>query len=458
MTGLRTICCCALLLLSLVSSAGAEQLSICFFQCDATPPLGSPLCDGAVHGRPKQIVDPLSLRGVVLLGAGKPIVLCAVDWVGIGDGGYDAFRAGAGPGRRTPPSTGSQSTRLHQHDAPGCDFEAETLLAARGLSGAMFDVAFARETIRRAAEALRQSLAEPRPVTHLGVGVARVEKVASNRRVLGPDGNVKHVRYSADVDPEGRAAPEGVIDPRRAAGQLLERRQAGGRAELLRHASAELLRQGRRQLRLCRHGPRPARGGATRRAAHSLQRRLGQRGGRQVQRRRAGQPRRSWPGGWRPAWPRPGTAPSARRSPPATSIGASVDVRLPLRDMLEDQTPLVKLLDNSQAKTRDRVRAATDLVWAQRVKTGQPISLSCLRLGSADVLHMPGELFVEYQLAAEQMKPQATVCMAAYGDYGPGYIGTSIAYSQGGYETSYVSRVAPEVEGVLMGAMRELLK
>ena len=46
--------------------------------------------------------------------------------------------------------------------------------------------------------------------------------------------------------------------------------------------------------------------------------------------------------------------------------------------------------------------------------------------------------------------------MAAYGEYGTGYIGTKIAYTQGGYETGIVSRVAPEVEDVLMSAMREL--
>ncbi len=72
---------------------------------------------------------------------------------------------------------------------------------------------------------------------------------------------------------------------------------------------------------------------------------------------------------------------------------------------------------------------------------------------------MPGELFVEYQLAAQKMRPDAFVCMAAYGDYGPGYIGTAIAYTQGGYETgdSRVSRVSARVEPVLMGAMRYLL-
>jgi len=47
--------------------------------------------------------------------------------------------------------------------------------------------------------------------------------------------------------------------------------------------------------------------------------------------------------------------------------------------------------------------------------------------------------------------------MAAYGDYGSGYIGLKRSYPEGGYETGPVSRVAPEVEDVLMPAMRRLL-
>jgi len=74
------------------------------------------------------------------------------------------------------------------------------------------------------------------------------------------------------------------------------------------------------------------------------------------------------------------------------------------------------------------------------------------------VLHLPGELFVEYQLAAKAMRPDLHVMLAAYGDYGPGYIGTAAAYLEGGYETSArASNVAPEVEAVLMGAMQQLL-
>jgi hypothetical protein len=99
------------------------------------------------------------------------------------------------------------------------------------------------------------------------------------------------------------------------------------------------------------------------------------------------------------------------------------------------------------------------LSWLQRTKAGFQITTSCLKIGDLYILHMPGELFVEYQLAAQKMLPDKTVCMATYGEYGPGYIGTKIAYSQGGYETSErASRVGPEVEAVLMKAMRELLK
>jgi hypothetical protein len=128
--------------------------------------------------------------------------------------------------------------------------------------------------------------------------------------------------------------------------------------------------------------------------------------------------------------------------------------------------PLSKLYNvkDLQARVADkklpdgeRMKAARNLAWAKRCDAGDKIDLSCLHIGPAYILHMPGELFVEYQLAAEKMRPKSPVLMAAYGDYGPGYIGTAIAYTQGGYETGPVSRVAPGVEDVLMRALRELL-
>ena len=119
---------------------------------------------------------------------------------------------------------------------------------------------------------------------------------------------------------------------------------------------------------------------------------------------------------------------------------------------------LARLKDQT-AKPAARGTAAVELAWLQRCKAGDPIDLGCLRIGPARVLHLPGELFVEYQLAAQQVRPDLFVALAAYGDYGPGYIGTEVAYAEGGYETSKpASLVAPGVERVLTDAIRRLLR
>jgi hypothetical protein len=132
-------------------------------------------------------------------------------------------------------------------------------------------------------------------------------------------------------------------------------------------------------------------------------------------------------------------------------------VQLPTAPHL-DAAQLRRVLEDPQAEERDRLTASTKLAYVLRRQSGAPIELSRLKLGKAYVLHMPGELFVEYQLAAQQMRPDDTVCMAAYGDYGTGYIGTEIAYAQGGYETQpSSSNTAPQVEQVLLDGIRKLL-
>jgi hypothetical protein len=120
---------------------------------------------------------------------------------------------------------------------------------------------------------------------------------------------------------------------------------------------------------------------------------------------------------------------------------------------------LLATLENKAAKVSERAKAANDLVWLRRCQAGDTIDVACLRLGPARVLHLPGELFVEYQLAAQGMRPDLFVAVAAYGDYAPGYIGTEAAYPQGGYETSPASSlVAPGVERVLTDTVRRLLR
>jgi hypothetical protein len=131
-------------------------------------------------------------------------------------------------------------------------------------------------------------------------------------------------------------------------------------------------------------------------------------------------------------------------------------VSLPIARYLVEENLITKL---KETPPKGYVSLADQLAYLRRVRAGHKIEISCLGVGKARCLHMPGELFVEYQLAAKKMRPDLKVMMAAYGDYGPGYIGTQIAYSEGGYETQQSSScVDPSVEPVLIDVMNQLLE
>src|SRR5262249_47358078 len=118
-----------------------------------------------------------------------------------------------------------------------------------------------------------------------------------------------------------------------------------------------------------------------------------------------------------------------------------------------EQESLAVLRDPKQAKAR-RGNAAFQLAWLKRID--RPIELTCLDLGAALVLHLPGEPFVEYQLKAQEMRKDAFVCVAGYGDDGTGYIPTDRGYLEGGYEPT-VALAAP-CEEMLYKTMAKLLK
>src|SRR5213596_2052974 len=63
-------------------------LRVATFDIDVTPPIGSHMAYDPVTNKWDL---GLRARGVVLLGTGDPIVLCALDWIGIANEGHDAF-------------------------------------------------------------------------------------------------------------------------------------------------------------------------------------------------------------------------------------------------------------------------------------------------------------------------------------------------------------------------------
>ncbi|MCE5311073.1 MAG: hypothetical protein LLG20_25830, partial [Acidobacteriales bacterium] len=120
----RSLC---LLMLTLSAIACGKNVQVATFSADVTPPLGCPLEMGVIEPA-REIVAPLSARGIVIMGAGKPLVLAAVDWIGIANSGHEQWRKALAEAAHTTPDRVTVHT-LHPHDTPGYDPDAERLLA-----------------------------------------------------------------------------------------------------------------------------------------------------------------------------------------------------------------------------------------------------------------------------------------------------------------------------------------
>jgi hypothetical protein len=441
----------------LLSATGAEPsratgLRVASFDVDVTPPIGSLLAYDPVTNKWEL---GLRARGIVLLGAGEPVVLCAVDWIGIANEAHDSFRQALADAAGTTPKRVSVHT-LHQHDAPECDFSGEQILKEAGLSPRQLESTFQRQALTNLAAAVRLALPLAKPVTHLGLGQARVHQVASNRRILGPDGKVRTTRYTATTDAAVRAEPEGVIDPMVSLVSFWNGEQPV--AVLSYYAThpqsyyrtgianpdfpglARFLRQTAMPATLLVHfNGAGGNIGAGKYNDGAQTNRLA------LAERLADGMKRAWDGTRRQAI----TAADVNWTAEPVSVPPGKHL---INEKLEGQ------LKAREAAFITR-GGATQLAWLRRCQAGHQIDIGCLKVANARILHMPGELFVEYQLAAKETRPDLLVAMAAYGDYGTWYIGTTAAYPQGGYETSpTASNVAPEAESVLMGAVRKLLK
>lgn len=438
----------------LLTPVSAEPVRVAVFDVDATPPLGAPMAYD-----PVKRLDELTLRcrGIVLLGAGQPIVLCAVDWIGIANEGHTAFRQALAEAAGTEPNRVAVHT-LHQHDAPGCDFTAEKLVEEFGFEGyTRFKGDFHREVIRRASEAVKSAVPKAQPITHYGYATAIVKEVASNRRVeVLAGGRIGRMRGSSSKVPELRALPEGVIDPEVSVLTLWNRESPV--AVLSAYACHP-----QSYYRLGIPSPdfpgiaRFMRGQDVNAALHVHFNGAG--GNVAAGKYNDGtQPNRITLATRLAQAMREAYEKTERLPLTAADIGWGIEsVHLPTSPHLEEKD-LVEQIRSATGKT-GYISNADQLAWLRRVKAGIPIDITCLHLGKTRMLHLPGELFVEYQLAAKALRPDLQVFMAAYGDYGPGYIGTAAAYPLGGYEVQPTSsNVTPEVEQVLMGAVRKLLE
>jgi hypothetical protein len=426
----------------------ADTLKVCSFDVDATPPVGTAL----VYDKMTNSWDQnLRAKGIILTGAGKPIVLCAIDWIGIANEGYDEFRKAMAEAAGTTPDRVALHA-LHQHDAPVCDFGAEQWLKKEGLNPQGFEGTFAREVISRLKVAMAGALKNAQPVTHIGLGKAEVYKVASNRRILGDDKKVIASRTSATKDSAIRARPEGLIDPIVSLISFWNNNKPLAVLSYYATHPQSYYRTGVANPDI----PGVARFFRQLSVPDALHLHFNGAGGNitvgkyndGAKENRLLLAERLADGMLR-AWQQ-----TKKEKITASEVKwESLPVALPIKPSLDN---LGELLHKETSVFV--ANNASKQVFMERTKQGKKVDISCLKIGNARMVHLPGECFIEYQLAAKAMRPDLFVTVAAYGDYAPGYIGTAEAYNEGGYETGQASAVTAEAEKVLLKAMNQLLR
>lgn len=449
--GLKTLKLYYLIIILGSSFSLQAQIKVGVFNVDVTPPIGSPVA----YALTRSVMDPLSARGVVILSNEKPIVLCAVDWIGIANEGLDIWQQQLAKAANTTTDRVSVHS-LHQHDGVHCDFTMARIMDEYGIANPPFDTTFQLAAIERVATAVSTATATAEPVNYVGFGKAEVEKVASNRRILGPDGRVKIIRWSRTTDSAAQAAPEGLIDPWLKCVSFWNNEKPV--AVLTYYAThpqsyygkgdvtcefVGIARNDRESKTKVPHIHFNGAGGDITAGKYND-------GSEALRPILASRMEQAMTKAWQLTEKKPLTEKDI--------TWKNVAVQLPLgKNIIEKQ-----LRDTLSSKTASRANllaASQKLAWYQRSVAGQKVNISSLRLGKVWLLNLPGELFVDYQLTAQKMRKKDHVCTAAYEEYGPGYIGTSESYSQGGYETSgIVSGVDPSVEKVIKEAMKKVLK
>jgi hypothetical protein len=429
-------------------AAPAASLRVAIFRCDVTPPVGEPLLWAT---NLVAVDEPLLAKGVVLEEGTNRVVLCAIDWCLLANESERSFRQTLARAAGTDASRAAIQC-VHQHAAPYADEGAHRLLDAAPRPLPHLSTKFLDTVRARLAEAVGQAVNRLQPFDQIGTGQARVERVASARRLQGERGQIV-TRYSTSgKDRKLAEAPEGDIDP--FLKTITFAREGRPLARLHYYAShpqsfccdgrasSDFVGLAREALELkegvfqvyfdgCGSDITVGKYNDTSRAAF-----VGL-----SQRMQAGME---------------AAIRETKFAPAAHLEWRNDSVVLPLR------TNRNGVIAQSRAwlanpKQSDGLRAyegAMRLAFVERLD--RPIGLSALQIGPVRILHLPGEPMLEFQRFAQRTRPDAFVAVAGYGDCGPAYICTDAALAEGGYEPG-ASNVGAGSEALLKQAIRRLL-
>jgi hypothetical protein len=429
------------------SSVPAEDtLRVATFQADVTPPLGSLLYTGPIE----TIEHPLLAKGIVIEAGGKRYVLCAVDWCVMLNTTHSMFRSKVAAAAQTDVLNVAVHC-VHQHTAPPHDAGAQELLQKQKNPPPYRNLKDLEVVTDCLAAEVKKSLDRLQPFDTVGTGEAKVDRIAAIRRVFTDDGTLL-TRWSACTDPELRAMPEGPIDP-----MLKTVTLAQGEKPIVRmHFYATHPQTYYRDGRTSYDFPGMARQRLQEEEGVFQIYFTGCAGDVTAGKYNDGTPHARAELADRLLAGMKASAESTRLVPVDKIAWRSVPLQLvPRTDGDRDPEKNRATLEDPQADPEARIQAAWVLSCIARL--AEPMDVSCLQIGPARILYLPGEPMVAFQHFAQQVLPDTFVAVAGYGLASTGYICTEEAFKQGGYEPS-ASNVVPESEKALKEAIQEALE
>ncbi|QDT32018.1 hypothetical protein [Thalassoglobus polymorphus] len=432
------------------AAEGSGNLHVGTFRFDVTPPMGHSLCGGWI--KPVMAVDdPLEAIGYVLLGAGKPIVVCVVDWTGLLNSAHIQWR------QALADAAGTTIDRVtvhcvHQHNAPFACLDSEEIILEQGDLPHIVELDFYRKCLDAGRKAVKKALTQTTPVTHVASGQAAVQKVAGNRRLIGLNGKVLTQRGSSSKSPAHQQFPEGLIDPMLKTVAFYN----GDKKIVASHYYAchpmSYYGDGRVSSDFCglaRKEKQKQEPDCTHLYFNGCGGNIG--AGKYNNGSHEMRPiltKRMLDGMM-------GAEKELQLQPIESVKWETEDILPPLNPLFNEEV-LMKQISDKKQRVVNRNRPSYTVAFIRRIHAQKPITLSSLHVNDVSLLHLPSESFIEYQLRAQASAPNRFVACAAYGDGGPWYIPTADAYPQGGYAVS-VAWCAPEMDQVLSGGIQSLL-
>ena len=429
---------------------GTSRFRLATFEAEVTPPIGTPYLGGVIA---RSTADPLFAKGFVLLGDEQPIVLVALDWCEIRNDSYDDWRRAIAEAAGTTPDRALVHC-VHQHDAPYVDEIAQRLLKEAGVPGDLCHPEQNQAARDAVAAAVAESLAQARPIDAIGTGVGRTEQLVSNRRYVTDQGAVSWGRTSATRDPALRAKPAGLTDPFVRTLSFWDGDEAVAAVNAFSihpmsyygagDTSADFPGVARARLQAETPGALQIYASGCSGDTIAGIYNDGSPEMRPVLADRLYQ-------GMRAAWDATQRTPLLRAQFRKTSLhfeprrGPGFSVEEMRRRLTEPNRPF-----------RELYPAALGLSWRLRLDAGRGIDLPCVDLGVAQLTMLPAESFVQYQLWAQQLRPDSFVMALGYSECAPGYIPTAQDAAEG-YDDSYSWVAFPECEAVIRDGLRRTL-